>query len=148
MAPAGLPVVVVPPPQARGADVMRPTPRPLPDAPTQARRARLGRRQPLIGMRPAAPHRRAGTRERLPTALKAPSTGRNARLGTRDDAIETLRRARPLWREHEDWLQRAPGLGPVCARPLWLARPEVGTLHRQQSAAVVGVAPLHGARGT
>jgi len=38
--------------------------------------------------------------------------------------------------------------GPVCARTLLLARPELGTLPRQQSAALVGVAPLTGDRGT
>lgn len=70
LAPAGLPVVVVNPRQARDfaratgqlaktdaldaralahfADVIRPTPRPLPDAQTQELRALLGRRQQLI----------------------------------------------------------------------------------------------------
>ena len=71
LATAGLPVVVVHPRQARDcaratgqlaktdaldaralahvADVIRPTPRPLPDAQTQELRALLGRRQQLIG---------------------------------------------------------------------------------------------------
>src|SRR6266404_4326882 len=70
LATAGLPVVVVNPRQVRDvaratgplantdaldaralahcADGIRPTPRPLPDAQTQERRALLGRRQPLI----------------------------------------------------------------------------------------------------
>jgi transposase len=65
-----------------------------------------------------------------------------------DDALETLLRASPLWRENDDLLQRAPGIGPVCARTLVLALPELGTLTRQQIAAWVGVAPLHGDRGT
>ena len=76
LATAGLPVVVVHPRQVRDvaratgqraktealdaralahcADVIRPTPRPLPDAQTQELRALLGRRQPLIVMRTAA----------------------------------------------------------------------------------------------
>ena len=37
--------------RAHCAAVIRPTPRPLPDAQTQARRALLGRRQPRIGLR-------------------------------------------------------------------------------------------------
>src|SRR4029450_7693047 len=75
LAAAGLPVVVVNPRQARDcaratgqlaktdaldaralahfADVLRPTPRPLPDAQTQELRALLGRRQQLIVMRTA-----------------------------------------------------------------------------------------------
>lgn len=87
LATAGLPVVVGHPRQARDgaratgqlaktdalearalahfAAVIRPTPRPLPDAQTRELRALLGRRQPLIGMRPAEQNRRAGTRGRL-----------------------------------------------------------------------------------
>ena len=87
LATAGLPVVVVHPRQVRdcaratgqlaktdaldaralahGADVIRPTPRPLPGAQTQELRALLGRRQPLIGMRTAAQNRLTGTNERL-----------------------------------------------------------------------------------
>jgi transposase len=73
LAPAGLPVVMVPPRQARDgaratgqgaktaaldaravapcADVLRPPPRPLPDPQRQARRALLRRRQPLLGVK-------------------------------------------------------------------------------------------------
>src|SRR5437763_4185273 len=87
LATAGLPVVVVNPRQARDfaratgqlaktdaldaralahfADVIRPTPRPLPDAQTQELRALLGRRQQLIGMRTAEQNRLEGTSGRL-----------------------------------------------------------------------------------
>ena len=169
-AAAGLPVVVVNPRQARdgaratgqrattdavdaralahGADVIRPTPRPLPDAQTQALRALLGRRQPLITLRTAEQHRLAGTRARLQTDSAAPLTGLNERLATLDDESETMLRASPLWRENDDLWQRVPGIGPVCARTLVLALPEWGMRTRQQMAALVGVAPLHGDRGT
>jgi transposase len=50
---------------AHCADMLRLTPRPLPDAQTQELRALLGRRQPLIGMRTAAQHRLTGARGRL-----------------------------------------------------------------------------------
>src|SRR5262249_57163686 len=51
-------------------------------------------------------------------------------------------------RANDDLLQRVPGIGPVCARRLLLELPELGTLTRQQIAALVGVAPLNGASGT
>ena len=124
------------------ADVIRPTPRPLPDAQTQERRALLGRRQPLIVMRTAEQHRLAGTSERLTQDIAAPMTWRNAGIATLDDDLETLLRASPLWRENDDLLQSAKGIGPVCARTLLLALPALGTRTRQQSAALVGVAPL------
>ena len=170
LATAGLPVVVVNPRQARDfaratgqlaktdaldaralahfADVIRPTPRPLPDVQTQALRALLGRRQPLIGMRTAAQNRLAGTSEHLAKDMAAHITWLNDRLATLDDDLETLLRASPLWRENDDLLQSAPGIGPVCARTLVLELPELGTLTRQQIAALVGVAPLNCASGT
>ena len=169
LATAGLPVVVVNPRQSRecaratgqlakteawdaralahGADVIRPTPRPLPDAQTQELRALLGRRQPLMGRRTAEPHRRARTSGRLQSDIAAHITWLNARLATLDNALETVLRGRPLWRDNDDLWQSAPGMGPVCARTLRWELPELGTLTRQQIAAVVGVAPLHGDSG-
>jgi len=170
LATAGLPVVVVNPRQARDfaratgqlaktdaldarvlahcADVIRPTPRPLPDAQTQELRALLGRRQHLIVMRTAEQNRLAGTSERLTKDIVAHMTWLNAGITTLDDDIETVLRASPLWRENDDLLQSAPGIGPVCARTLVLELPELGTRTRQQSAALVGVAPLNCDRGT
>jgi transposase len=170
LATAGLPVVVVNPRQARDfaratgqlaktdaldaralahfADVIRPTPRPLPDTQTQELRALLGRRQQLIGMRTAEQNRLAGTSGRLQTDIAAHITWLNERLATLDDDIETRLRASPLWRENDDLLQSAPGIGPVCARTLLLELPELGTLNRQQIAALVGVAPLNCDSGT
>ena len=74
-------------------------------------------------MRTAAQHRLAGTSGRLQPDMAAPMAWRNERLATLDHDIETLRRASPRWREHDDWWQRAPGIGPVCARTLVLALP-------------------------
>jgi transposase len=170
LATAGLPVVVVNPRQARDcaratgqlaktdaldaralahcADVIRPTPRPLPDAQTQELRALVGRRQQLIIMRTAEQHRLAGTNERLTQDITAHIAWLNARIATLDDDLETLLRASPLWRANDDLLQSAPGIGPVCARTFLLERPELGTLTRQQIAALVGVAPLNCDSGT
>jgi transposase len=171
LATAGLPVGVVHPRQARDcaratgqwaktealdaralahcADVLRPTPRPLPDAQTHELRALVGRRQPLRVMRTAEQNRLAGTCGRLQTDSEAHITWlRNERLATRDDTLETLLRASPLWRENDDLLPSTPGIGPGRARTFWLELPALGPLTRQQSAALVGVAPLNGERGT
>ena len=96
LAMAGLPVVVVNPRQVRDfaratgqlaktdaldaralahfADVIRPTPRPLPDAQTQELRALLGRRRQLIVMRTAEQNRLAGTSTRLAKDMTEPIT--------------------------------------------------------------------------
>jgi transposase len=133
---------------AHVADGSRPTPRPLPDAQTHELRALLGRRQQLIGMRTAEQNRLAGTSARLTKDIAAHITWLNACLATLDDDIETMLRASPLWRENDDLLQSAPGIGPVCARTLVLELPAWGTLTRQQIAALVGVAPLKCDSGT
>jgi transposase len=156
LATAGRPVVVVHPRQARDfaralahfADVIRPTPRPLPDAQTQELRALLGRRQPLIVMRTAEHNRLAGTSERLMKDSEAHMTWLKASIATLDDDLEALLRASPLWREHDDLWQSAKGIGPVSAHTLWLELPELGRLTRQQIAAWVGVAPLNRDSGT
>jgi transposase len=133
---------------AHFADVIRPTPRPLPDAQTQELRALLGRRQQWIGMRTAEQNRLAGTSGRLAQDIEAHIVWLNARIATLDDDLETMLRASPLWREHDDLLQSVPGIGPVCARTLRLDLPALGMLTRQQMAALVGVAPLNGDSGT
>jgi transposase len=170
LATAGLPVVVVNPRQVRDfaratgqlaktdaldaralahfADVIRPTPRPLPDAQTQELRALLGRRQQLVGMRTAEQNRLAGTSARLTQNIEAHITWLNAGIATLDDDLETLLRASPLWRENDELLQSAKGIGPVSAHTLLLELPELGTLTRQEIAALVGVAPLNCDSGT
>src|SRR5215475_1091971 len=112
LATAGLPVVVVNPRQVRDfaratgqlaktdaldaralahfADVIRPTPRPLPDAQTQELRALLGRRQQLVVMRTAEQNRLAGTNGRRQTDIEAHITWLNERLARLYDDRETL----------------------------------------------------------
>jgi transposase len=170
LATAGLPVVMVNPRQVRDfaratgqlaktdaldaralahfAEAVRPTPRPIPDAQTQELRALLGRRQQLIAMRTAEQNRLTGVAGRLRTDIEAHITWLNARLATLDDDLDTALRASPLWRENDDLLQSVPGIGPVCARTFLLELPELGTLSRQQIAALVGVAPLNCDSGT
>src|SRR5256884_4483937 len=135
LATAGLPVVVVNPRQVRDfaratgqlaktdaldaralahfADVIRPTPRPLPDAQTQELRALLGRRQPLLGMRTAEQNRLAGTNARLTKDIAAHITWLNADIATLDDDLETLLRASPLWRRKNASVRWAQGIGPL-----------------------------------
>jgi transposase len=170
LAAAGLSVAVVNPRQARDcakatgplaktdaldaralahfAEAVRPTPRPLPDAQTDARRALLARRRQRVARRTAAQNRLGNAPPRLQTDIQAHITGLNTRLAALDDDLDTTLRTSPVWREREDLLRSVPGMGPVCTRTLLLDLPELGTLSRQQLAALVGVAPLNRDRGT
>jgi transposase len=162
---AGLPVAVVNPRQVRRfaeasgklaktdpldaaclahfAEAIRPQPRPLPDADTQALAALLARRQQLLQMRIAE-------QQRLSTA-----TGRVRRdiqqhldfLARHLDKVEkdlnqTVRRS-PLWREQDDLRQSVPGIGPQVSRVLLAELPELGTLPSRKLAALVGLAPYN-----
>ena len=170
LAAAGLPVAGVNPRQARDvanatgqlaktealdaralahvAEAVRPTPRPLPDAQADELRALLARRRQVVARRTAEQHRLGSAPPRLQTDIQAHITGLNTRLAALDDDLDTTRRTSPVWREREDLLRRVPGIGPVCARTLWLDLPELGMLSRQRLAALVGVAPLNRDRGT
>jgi transposase len=85
---------------------------------------------------------------RLTKDITAHMTWRNADIATLDNDLETLLRASPRWRENAELLQRAKGIGPVSAHTWLRELPELGTRTRQQIAALVGVAPRHGDRGT
>lgn len=50
-------------------------------------------------------------------------------------------RGSPAWREKEDLLASAPGVGPTIARTLIAEMPELGSLDRRQIAALADLAP-------
>lgn len=166
-ASAGLPVAIVNPRQVRafaqaigrtaktdaidaavlahfGASV-KPTPRAVPDADTQALASLIARRRQLLEMLMAE-------RRRLE---HAPSTGpvtrdlRNhirwleRRVSDVDDEIGGAIQRSAVWRVQEDLLRTVPGIGPTVARTLLAELPELGRLDRRAIAALVGVAPFN-----
>ncbi len=133
---------------ARFAEVVRPQPRPLPDAQAQELSALLARRRQLIGMRTAE-------RQRLETALPTVHAHIQRHVAWLEDEIADLDRAlrgavqaSPLWRERDDLLRSVPGIGPATALTLLAEVPELGHLDRKAIAALVGVAPLACESGT
>lgn len=53
-----------------------------------------------------------------------------------------------MWREHEQLLVSAPGVGPGLATTLLADVPELGRLNRKEIAALIGVAALNRDSGT
>ncbi|HMA27565.1 MAG TPA: IS110 family transposase [Solirubrobacterales bacterium] len=167
---AALPIVVVNPRQVRDfakatgrlaktdrldaallahfAEAVQPAVRPLPDAATQLLAALVTRRRQLVEMLTAEENRRG----LLPPALRADLQDHIADLRRRvarlDQDLDQHLRASPIWRAQEDLLRSVPGIGPVTARTLLAALPELGTLDRRAIAALVGVAPLARDSGT
>ncbi len=170
LAAAGLPVVVVNPRQVRDfakatgrlaktdaldaavlahfAAVVRPTPRPLPDAATQALAALMTRRRQLVEMLTAERNRLGSAPRALRAEIQAHITWLTRRLGRLDEDLHQAIRTSPAWRVQDDLLQSVPGVGPVLARTLLASLPELGTLNRKAIAALVGVAPLNRDSGT
>jgi transposase len=167
---AGLPVVVVNPRQARDfakatgrlaktdaldarglahfAEAVRPAPRPLPDAQTQALSAQLARRRQLLDMLTAEKNRLGSAPPTIQADIQAHIAWLERRLADLNDDLGNAIRASPVWREQDDLLQSTPGVGPVLSHTLVADLPELGTLSRQQIAALVGVAPLNRDSGT
>lgn len=174
LAAAALPVVVVNPRQvrdfakatgrlaktdrldaavlARFAEQVRPEARPLATADQQELDALLTRRRQLIEMLTAEKNRlgqvfvRGGKQVRK--SLKTHIAFLERELHMTDTDLGDLVRQSPVWRERDDLLQSAPGVGPVLSRTILAALPELGQLDRKAIAALVGVAPLNRDSGT
>jgi transposase len=170
LATAGLPVVVVNPRQVRDfakasgrlaktdaldaqvlaqfAEVMRPQPRPLPDAETRALGALLTRRRQLVEMLTAEKNRLLSASSPIRKRVRTHIVWLERELEhTNTDLSDAIRQS-PVWREKDGLLRSVPGVGPVLTSTLLANLPELGTLTSKQIAALVGVAPLNRDSGT
>jgi transposase len=170
LAAAGLAVVVVNPRQVRefarasgqraktdriDADVLalfaerlRPAPRPLSDEATHDLVALLLRRRQLVDMLVAEKNRLGLARPPVRQSLKKHIRYLERELHLTEAELTDAIEASPVWRVKDDLLQSAPGVGRVLAQTMLAELPELGTLTRQQIAALVGVAPLARDSGT
>jgi transposase len=167
---AGLPVVVVNPRQVRDfakatgklaktdaidaevlahfAQVVRPTPRALPDAQTQALQALVTRRRQVVGMLSAEQNRLSRSLLRVRPRIQEHIVYLEGQLNELEEELRRTLRESSLWREKEDLLRGVPGVGPVLSFTLLAELPELGALNRRQIAALVGVAPFNRDSGT
>ena len=165
-AAAGLPVAVVNPRQIRpfahaigrtaktdpiDAEVIalfgervRPEPRPLPDADTQALAALVARRRQLLEMLHAERQRlEQATATAVRRDLRQHVTWLKRRVADTDDELQKRIQKSLAWREKDDLLRSVPGIGPAVSRTLLAELPELGQLDRRTIAALVGVAPMN-----
>jgi transposase len=133
---------------ARFAEAVRPALRPHPDAATDALAALLARRRRVIEMLTAEKNRLSPAPKPMRRRIQVHVTWLTAELARLDEELDEAIRQSPVWREQEDLLRSAPGIGPVMSRTLLADLPELGTLNGKQMAALVGVAPLNRDSGT
>lgn len=133
---------------AHFADSIRPQARPMVDEQTLELQALMTRRRQLIDMRTAETNRLDTCRvERVRKDITQTVSWLTRRIREVDDDIDTLIRKTPLWRDREDLLSSAKGIGKTTARTLLTGIPELGTLNRRQVAALAGLAPYNNDSG-
>jgi len=165
LASAGLPVVVVNPAQVRAfaqalgkraktdpidarviahfTEATKPELRPIPDEATSYLGDLVTRRRQIIAMIVAERQRQKRlVAKHLQKSIARLLKALEKELAALDQEIDDAVRGSPAWREKEDLLATAPGIGPIIARSLIAELPELGTLGRREIAALAGLAPF------
>ena len=165
LASAGVPVAVVNPRQVRDfakstgrlaktdaldagvlalfAERVRPEPRPLPDAESEAFAAILARRRQLITMLVSEKNRAHVAAPSVQKSIAKHVRWLERELSGVDADLASAIRESVVWRAKDDLLRGVPGVGRVLATTLLADLPELGRLSRREIAALVGVAPLN-----
>lgn len=166
LAAAGLPLAVVNPRQIRDfaratgrlaktdaldaevialfAERIRPEPRPIADADSQALGELVARRRQVVEMIGMESNRlRQARTPRVQRTISATLKTLQAQLAELDHEINDTVRSSPVWRATDDLLTSVPGVGDVTARTLIADLPELGQIDRRRIAALVGLAPVN-----
>jgi transposase len=130
------------------AERVRPEPRALPDAATQALAALVTRRRQLLEMLTAERNRLGLAVPAVAKDLRRHIRWLERRLADVNRDLDKQIQSSPAWRAKDDLLQSAPGVGPVVSRTLLAALPELGHLGHKALAALIGVAPMARDSGT
>ena len=128
---------------ARFAEAMKPEIRPILDAPAQELRALAVRRRQVIEMLTAEKNRRSMAPKRMVKEIDKHIAWLEKSLSRIDDDLHKTIRSSPVWREKDEILQSAKGIGPVTSAVLIAQLPELGRLDRWEIAKLVGVAPMN-----
>lgn len=162
---AGLPVVVVNPTRvrrlaealgimaktdaidasvmARFAERVRPAVREPQSAEQQQLRALVTRRRQLVAMRTAEKNRLSTCPALMRTDIQEHVAWLESRIEQLEDEIKDMVTHNPSWRERTALVSTVPGIGEVTAATLVADLPELGTINRQQIAALAGLAPYN-----
>jgi len=114
----------------------------LTDAETAELEALLQRRRQLVEMH-VAESNRLGTAPRVVARqLREHLRWLGKRIADSDKELRQRLATTEVWREQDELVRTAPGVGPVMSLTLLASLPELGKLTRKQIAALVGVAPF------
>ena len=127
---------------AHFAAALRPERRPLPSAAEEHLMALLTRRRQIVDMLTVEQNRLHTVRAPLRRDIEEHLTWLRAQLAKLDAEINDFIHGSPLWSDKDALLQSVPGVGAVTASTMLGLLPELGTLNRQEIAALVGLAPI------
>jgi transposase len=140
---------------ARFAQAVRPEARPGPSPADAELKALVARRRQVVELRTAESQRGRVAHPSVRPLIERHLAWLGEQLAELERQIAAATAACPSWQAAVALLVSVPGIGAVVAATLVADLPELGTLTRQEVAALVGVAPLNrdsggqrGRRGT
>jgi transposase len=117
--------------------------RPVPSLETQEMNDLVARKEQLIQMRTMETNRlQRTTQKTIKKSIEKHIDFVNKQIDAIDVRINEMIETNPDWSEKDKILQSVPGVGPKTSQVLISALPELGTINRQEIAALVGVAPF------
>ena len=117
--------------------------RPVPSEETQEMNDLVTRKEQLIQMRVMETNRsHRATQKAIQKSIAKTIATFEKEIATIEARIEQMIANNPDWSEKDKILQSVPGVGPKTSQVLISALPELGTINRQEIAALVGVAPF------
>jgi transposase len=128
---------------AHFAAAIRPAVRSLPSEEEEHLTGLLVRRRQLVDMLTVEKNRLHTVRPALRDDIKEHIAWLQAKLSKLDEEIDQFVRKTSLWKDKDAILRSTPGVGRVTSCTLLAMLPELGTLNRQEIAALVGVAPVN-----
>ena len=128
---------------AHFAEAVKPEPRALPDAETAELRALLARRSQVVEMLREERQRLHRVATGVRPRLEAHIAWLKEESDDLDKTLHERLRHSSVWREQDNLLQSAPGVGPIVSLALLLWMPELGKVDRKAAAALLGVAPFN-----
>ncbi len=159
-----IPVAVVNPPQVRDfakatgklaktdridaaviahfGEAVKPQPQALKDDQAQKLDALISRRRQLVEMITAEKNRFTVAKSWVKDDIRATIDWLTQSVEKINKEIDRLIKNSPLWREKDQLLQTAKGVGAIVSSSLLCDLPELGSLNRHKIAALVGVAPF------
>lgn len=129
---------------AQFAQALRPPVWTMPRADAPKLQALLVRRTQLVTMRTMERNRLSAlTDSRVRRSVQNVIRTLDREIREADQDLGEAIRSCPEWAAKDELLQSIPGIGPGLSRTLLVEMPELGTLTREQAAALVGLAPMN-----